>query len=169
MHQLTKLANTMSSLKFWGNFAVCDHHKCVQIKTQGMKETGALTYWIYTAIFITNGLCIVYCSLLQCLTLVYPRWGQKSEFFCLLVTTRRLRSGTVVGYRITTTAYCWYKRARAIEVHQGKGQLKVPCHCLPGGHIQGHWGVFTVVPSSEGLLVVPLLPCTSQPVSFRST
>ena len=53
----------------------------------------------YTAIFLTNGLCIVYCSLLQCLTLVYPGWGQKSEFFCLLVTAHRLRSGTVAGYR----------------------------------------------------------------------
>ena len=34
----------------------------------------------YTAIFLTNGLSIVrgYCSLLQCLTLMYPGWGQKS-------------------------------------------------------------------------------------------
>ena len=99
----------------------------------------SVTDYNYTAIFLTNGLCIVYCSLLQCLTLVYPGWGQKSEFFCLLVTTRRLWSGTVVGYRSTTTAYCWYTvLQRAIEVHQGKGQSKVPCHCLPGGHIQGH-------------------------------
>ena len=29
----------------------------------------------YTAIFLINGLCIVYCSLLQCLTLVYLGWG----------------------------------------------------------------------------------------------
>ena len=34
-----------------------------------------------TAIFLTNGLRIVYCSLLQCLTLVYLGWGQKSFFF----------------------------------------------------------------------------------------
>ena len=27
---------------------------------------------------------------MQCLTLVYPGWGQKSEFPCLLVTTSRL-------------------------------------------------------------------------------
>ena len=66
----------------------------------------------YTAIFLINGLCIVYCSLLQCLTLVYLGWGQKSEFFCLLVTTRRLQSGTVVGYRSTTTAYCRYMAAK---------------------------------------------------------
>ena len=38
---------------------------------------------VYTAIFLTNGLCIVYCSLLQCLTLVYPGWGQKSWVFLL--------------------------------------------------------------------------------------
>ena len=66
----------------------------------------------YTAIFLINGLCIVYCSLLQCLTLVYLGWGQKSEFFCLLVTTHRLQSGTVVGYRSTTTAYCRYIAAK---------------------------------------------------------
>ena len=124
---------------------------------------------IYTAIFLINGLCIVYCSLLQCLTLVYLGWGQKSEFFCLLVTTRRLQSGTVVGYRSTTTAYCRYMAAKGHWSTQGKGQSKVPCHCLPGGHIQGHWGVFTVVPGSKGLRVVPHLPCTRQPVSFRST
>ena len=35
----------------------------------------------YTAIFLINGLCIVYCTLLQCLTLVYLGWGQKSEGF----------------------------------------------------------------------------------------
>ena len=34
----------------------------------------------YTAILLTSGLCIVFCSLTQCLTLVYPEWGQKSEF-----------------------------------------------------------------------------------------
>ena len=45
----------------------------------------------YKAIFLINGLCVVYHSLTQCLTLVYLGWGQKSEFFCLLVTTRRLR------------------------------------------------------------------------------
>ena len=66
----------------------------------------------YTAIFLINGLCIVYCSLLQCLTLVYLGWGQKSELFCLLVTTRRLESGTVVGYHSTTTTYCWYTAAK---------------------------------------------------------
>ena len=66
----------------------------------------------YTAIFLINGLCIVYCSLLQCLTLVYLGWGQKSEFFCLLVTTRRLQSGAVVGYRSTTAAYCRYMAAK---------------------------------------------------------
>ena len=60
----------------------------------------------FTAIFLTSGLCIVYCRLLQCLTLVYLGWGQKSEVFCLLVTTCRLQSGTVVGYRSTTTDYC---------------------------------------------------------------
>ena len=64
------------------------------------------------AIFLINGLCIVYRSLLQCLTLVYLGWGQKSEFFCLLVTTRRLQSGTVVGYHSTTTAYCRYMAAK---------------------------------------------------------
>ena len=53
----------------------------------------------YTTIFLTNRRCIVYCSLRQCLTLVYPWWGQKSEHFCLLVTTHRLRGGMVVGYR----------------------------------------------------------------------
>ena len=36
---------------------------------------------IYTAIFLTNGLCIVYCSLPEYLTLVYLGWGQKSEVF----------------------------------------------------------------------------------------
>ena len=61
------------------------------------------------------------------------------------------------------------RQPRATEVHQGKGQSKVPCHCLPGGHIQGHWEVFTVVPGSEGLRVVPHLPCTRQPLSCRST
>ena len=53
-----------------------------------------------TAIFLINGLCIVYRSHTQCLTLVYPGWGQKSEFFRLLVTTRRpqpLRCGTACG------------------------------------------------------------------------
>ena len=72
-----------------------------------------LPFWgKYTAIFLINGLCIVYCSLLQCLTLVYPGWGQKSEFFCLLVSTHRLQSGTVVGYHSTATAYCWYTAAK---------------------------------------------------------
>ena len=123
----------------------------------------------YTAIFLINGLCIVYCSLLQCLTLVYPGWGQKSEFFCLLVTTRRLQSGTAVGYRSTTAAYCWYTAAKGHWSTQGKGELTAPRCCVPGGHIQGHWGLFTVVPGSEGLRVVPHLPCTRQPVSFRST
>ena len=124
----------------------------------------------YTAIFLTNGLCIVYLSLPQYLPLVYLWWGQKSELFCLLVTTRRLRNGTVVGYRSTTAAlYCSALQPRAFEVYQGKGQSNVPCRCLPGGHIQGHWGVFTVVPGSEGLRIVPPLPCTRQPVSFRST
>ena len=66
----------------------------------------------YTAIFLINGLCIVYCSLLQCLTLMYPGWGQKFEFFCLLVTTRRLQSGTVMGYCSTSTACCWYTAAK---------------------------------------------------------
>ena len=56
----------------------------------------------YTAIFLTNGLCIVYFSLPQCLTLVYLGWGQKYELFCLLVTTCRLWGGMVVGYRSTT-------------------------------------------------------------------
>ena len=70
------------------------------------------TNMAYTAIFLINGLRIVYCSLLQCFTLVYPGWGQKSKFFCLLVTTRRLQSGTAVGYRSTTTAYCWYTAAK---------------------------------------------------------
>ena len=37
-------------------------------------------------------------------TLVYPGWGHKSEIFCPLVTTRRLRDGTVVGYRGSTAA-----------------------------------------------------------------
>ena len=35
----------------------------------------------YTAILLTNGLRIVYRSLPQFLPLVYPGWGQKSEFF----------------------------------------------------------------------------------------
>ena len=121
----------------------------------------------YTAIFLTNRLCIVYCSLLQFLTLVYPGWGKKSEFFCLLVTSRRLRSGTVVGTIVLQQPTVSTRQPRAIQ--QGKGQSKVPCQCLPGGHIQGHWGVFTVVPDSDGLRVVPHLPCTCQPVSFRST
>ena len=54
----------------------------------------------YTANFLTIGLCEVYLSLTQCLTLIYLGWGQKSEFFCLLVTTRRLqplRCGTASG------------------------------------------------------------------------
>ena len=80
-------------------------------KAHGLQALGALWHG-HTAIFLIKGLCIVYCSLLQCLTLVYPRWGQKSEFFCLLVTTRRLQSGTVVDYRSTTTAYCWYTAAK---------------------------------------------------------
>ena len=46
-------------------------------------SVGELTY---TAIFLTNRLRIVYFSLQQCLSLVYPGWGQKSEFLCLLVT-----------------------------------------------------------------------------------
>ena len=93
---------------------------------------------------------IVYCSLLQFLTLVYPGWGQKSEFFCLLVTTRRLQSGTPVGYHSTTTAYCWYTAAKGhwSTPGQGKGQSTAPRCCVPGGHIQGHWGVYTVVPGS---------------------
>ena len=133
-------------------------------------RVGLLIYCMqYTAIFLINGLCIVYCSLLQCLTLVYLRWGQKSDFFCLLVTTRSLQSGTVVGYRSITMAYCRYMAAKGHWSTPGKGQSKVPCHCLPGGHIQGHWGVLTVVPGSKGLCVVPHLPCTRQSVSFRST
>ena len=52
--------------------------------------------YMYTAIFLTTGLCIVYCSLPQCLTLMYPGWGEKSWVFCLLVTTRRLWGGTAV-------------------------------------------------------------------------
>ena len=89
--------------------------------------------------FLTNGLCIVYCSLLQYLTLVYPGWGQKSEVFCLLATTHRLLGGMVVGYTVVLRQPTVSTRQpRAIDVHQGKGQSKVPCHCLPGGHIQGH-------------------------------
>ena len=84
----------------------------------------SLTIYMYTAIFLTNGLCIVYCSLLQCLTLVYPGWGQKSEFFCLLVTTRRLRSGTVVGYCSTTTVYSWYTAAKGHWSTPGLGTIK---------------------------------------------
>ena len=80
--------------------------------------------WNYTAIFLISGLCIVYCSLLQCLTLVYLGWGQKSEFFCLLVTTRRLQSGTVVGYRSTTTAYCRYMAAKGHWSTPGYGTIE---------------------------------------------
>ena len=70
-----------------------------------VRETTVIkTMTWYTAIFLTNGLCVVCCSLLQCLPFVYPGWGQKSELFCLLVTTRRLRCGTVVGYRSTMAA-----------------------------------------------------------------
>ena len=60
--------------------------------------------WMYIAIFLTNGLCIVYCSLPQWITLVYPGWGQKSEVFRLQVTTHRLQGGTAVDYRSTTAA-----------------------------------------------------------------
>ena len=141
---------------------------CVCVGGVGMGAGVCVCVW-YTAIFLTNGLCIVYCSLPQYRTLVYPGWGQKCEFFCLVVITHRLRSGTVVGYRVLRQPTVGTWQPRAIEVHQGKGQSKVPCHCLAGGHIQDHWGVFTVVPGSEGLRVVPHLPCTRQPVSFRST
>ena len=34
----------------------------------------------YTAIFLTNGLCIVYHSIVQCLTLVYPGWDRNLSF-----------------------------------------------------------------------------------------
>ena len=34
-----------------------------------------------TAVFLTNGLCVVYHSLTQCFTLVYQGWGQKSWVF----------------------------------------------------------------------------------------
>ena len=98
----------------------------------------------------------------------YLGWGQKSEFFCLLVTTRRLGSGTVWAIVVLRRPTVGTRQPRDIEVHQGKGQSKIPCHCLPRGHIQGHW-LFTLVPCSEGLRVVPHLPCTPQPVSFRST
>ena len=37
---------------------------------------------------------------------------------------------TVVLWRPTVSP----RQPRTIEVHQGKGQSKVPCHCLPGGH-----------------------------------
>ena len=48
--------------------------------------------YYYTGIFLTNGLCLIYRSLLQCL-LGYLGWSQKSLSFCLLVTTLRLRGG----------------------------------------------------------------------------
>ena len=83
--------------------------KCPHISPANMHLVPQYSYGLlfsYTAIFLINGLCIVYCSLLQCLTLVYLGWGQNSEFFCFLVTTCRLWSGTVVGYRSTTAAYC---------------------------------------------------------------
>ena len=94
----------------------------------------------YTAIFLINGLCVVYHSLTQCLTLVYLGWGQKSEFFCLLVTTRRLRVFAGWYCKWATVAlqqlYCSTQQPRAFEVHLGKGQSTVLCCCVPGGHIQ---------------------------------
>ena len=50
------------------------------------------------------------------------------------------------------------------------GQLQGTLHCLPGGHIQGHWGVFTftVVHGSKVLRVEPHLPCTC-PASSMGT
>ena len=116
----------------------------------------------YTAIFLTNGLCVVYHSLPQCPPLVYPGWGQKSEYFCLLVTPRRLRGAMVVGYCSTTAALLRYPTAKAFEIHQGKGQSKVPRRCLPGGYVLGHRGVFTIVHGSEGLHVVPHYAHVSQ-------
>ena len=65
--------------------------------------------------------------------------------------------------------YCRILQPGAFKVCWGNWQSKVTCRCLPGGHIQGHWVVFTLVHGSEGLLVVPHLPCTRQPESFRST
>ena len=32
--------------------------------------------------------------------------------------------------------YCSTQQPRAFEAHLGKGQLTVPCCCVPGGHIQ---------------------------------
>ena len=102
---------TVSAQNFIQHFSSCNFYSIVPstFHTHLMLHQ---TITLYTAIFLTNGLCIAYCSLPQCLTLVYPGWGQKSEFFCLLVTTRRLRSGTVVGYCSTTVAYCWYTAAK---------------------------------------------------------
>ena len=53
-------------------FAVIE---CMHVGTSNLH---ALWDLIYTAIFPTNGLRIVYCSLRQCLSLVYRGWGQKS-------------------------------------------------------------------------------------------
>ena len=91
--------------------------------------------------------------------ILYATFSRKPMKICCLYPEKKNNTQATVGTR----------QPRAIEVHQDKGQSKVPCHCLPGGHIQDHWGVFTVVPGHEGLRVVPHLPCTRQPVSFRST
>ena len=83
-------------------------HQVLRVIAVLVEKGMSLLMMEYTAIFLTNGLCIVYSSQMHYLTLVYPGWDQKSEVFCLQVTTRRLLGGTVVGYRSTTAAYCKY-------------------------------------------------------------
>ena len=95
-----------------------------------------------TAIFLTNGFCIIVdCSLLQFLTLVSQDLGQKSY----IITKHRLWASVTLWQPYSST-----QQPKAIEVHKGKGQLKVPCSCLSGGHIQSHYGVLTTEHSCEG-------------------
>ena len=113
-------------------------------------------------------LCVVYRSLMQCLPLVYPWARNLRVFFFGLVTTRRLQGCTVVGFCSTGSPTITHSQG-PLKYTRIRDYRKVPCRYLPGGHIQGHRGAFTIVDSSKGPCVVPHLPCTCQPVSFRST
>ena len=110
----------------------------------------------YTAIFLTDGLYVVYHMPYTLEQGMGPEiWG---VFFCLLVTTHRLQVFVGCYCKWATVALqhpcCSTHQPRAIEVLLGKRQSTVPCCCEPGGHIQKPLRVFTIVHGSKGLRVV---------------
>ena len=94
-----------------------------------------------TTIFLTKGLCVVYHSLTQYFTLMYPEWARNLEVFCLLVTTH-IGCGPLLGGTLSGLPYHYSSPTAAsssqgsLKYMWGKGQSKVPCCCLPGWHIQ---------------------------------